>query len=411
MPERASDPITIPESLWRRPEMIEALKARDIGHLFRLLRQYAGASQTKIATMCGMAQGKVSQIMKPGGSQVTAFEVIARIADGLDMPDHARINLGLAPRHQTPDIPEDSPAAEDHATLIERLRTAKAVDAEVVTVLRNETENIRVLDRRLGNVAAAERMRAHIRQVETALRHSLPGKVRRSLAYILADSSALAGWQAIDAGNLTAAWDHFERAKLAAREAEDYALLAFAQGEQAYVLFDIDQQADARELVSDAYTNYGKLIPARLSAWLKMAEAEIVAGSTLPDHRDEKSCRNSIDEAMRLLPDGDGDAELPYVALNATHLARWRGNCLVHFGDSETIGDLKSALSAMRPGAYARAEAGLRCDLASALFAQGEIAEARAEIDAAAQLAKRTGSVRQQRRIDQLAARVTLADL
>jgi len=407
MSERASDPIIIPDSLWRRPEMTEALKARDVGWLFRLLRQYAGASQTKIAIMCGLAQGKVSQIMKPGGSKVTAFEVIERIADGLDMPDHARINFGLAPRRRKPDVPAASPAPEDRAALIERLCTAKAVDAEVIAVLRNETENIRLLDRRLGNVAAAERMKAHIRQLETTLRYSLPGKVRRCLACILADSSALAGWQAVDAGNPAAAWDHFERAKHAAREAEDCALLAFAQGEQAYVLFDLEQYVDARELVSDAYANYSKFIPARLRAWLKMVEAEIVAGCALPGRRDEELCRKSIDKAMRLLPVGDGDADLPFVVLNAAHLARWRGNCLVHFGDAEAIDDLKSAFSAMEPGVYARAEAGLRCDLASALFAQGEIVEARTEIDAAAQLAKRAGSVRQQRRIDQLAARVT----
>lgn len=98
MSGRASDPIVIPDSLWERPQMIQALTARDIRTVFHLLRQYAGASQTQIAIACGMSQGKVSETMKKGGRQVLTLEVFERIADGLQMPDTARMTLGLAPR-------------------------------------------------------------------------------------------------------------------------------------------------------------------------------------------------------------------------------------------------------------------------------------------------------------------------
>ncbi|WP_160161027.1 helix-turn-helix transcriptional regulator [Actinomadura sp. K4S16] len=99
MPGGASDPIVIPESLWERPQMTQALTSRDIGTVFHLLRQYAGASQTQIAIACGMTQGRVSGHMKEGGRRVTDLEVFERIADGLKMPDTARMALGLAPRH------------------------------------------------------------------------------------------------------------------------------------------------------------------------------------------------------------------------------------------------------------------------------------------------------------------------
>ncbi|MEU5989231.1 helix-turn-helix transcriptional regulator [Spirillospora sp. NPDC047418] len=69
--------------------------------VFHLLRQYTGASQTQIAIACGMSQGKVSETMKKGGRQVTTLEVFERIADGLRMPDTARMTLGLAPRNLT----------------------------------------------------------------------------------------------------------------------------------------------------------------------------------------------------------------------------------------------------------------------------------------------------------------------
>jgi transcriptional regulator with XRE-family HTH domain len=98
MPGKAMDPLSIPPSLWTRTETATALRARDIGHLFRLVRQYAGASQTQIAIACGMTQGKVSQYMKHDGRQVLALDVFERIADGLAMPDEARMSLGLAPR-------------------------------------------------------------------------------------------------------------------------------------------------------------------------------------------------------------------------------------------------------------------------------------------------------------------------
>ncbi|MFB4307197.1 helix-turn-helix domain-containing protein [Actinomadura sp. GTD37] len=101
MSRRASDPIVIPDSLWQRPQMTQALTARDIRTVFHLLRQYTGASQTQIAIACGMTQGKVSETMKKGGRQVTTLEVFERIADGLHMPDTARMTLGLAPRNLT----------------------------------------------------------------------------------------------------------------------------------------------------------------------------------------------------------------------------------------------------------------------------------------------------------------------
>ena len=48
MPGRANDLIVIPASFWQRDQTTAALRNRDVGRLFDLLRQYAGASQTQI---------------------------------------------------------------------------------------------------------------------------------------------------------------------------------------------------------------------------------------------------------------------------------------------------------------------------------------------------------------------------
>lgn len=96
MPADGAEPVVVPADLWERPEMVSALTNRDIGHVFRLVRQYAGSSQTRIGVAVGLSQGKVSEIMK-GAVQVTSFEVFERVAEGLHMPDLARMTLGLAP--------------------------------------------------------------------------------------------------------------------------------------------------------------------------------------------------------------------------------------------------------------------------------------------------------------------------
>jgi hypothetical protein len=105
MPGRANDLIQIPASFWERPEVVAALRNRDIGRFFALVQQYTGASQTQIGIACILPQGKVSNIVN-GSQQVEKLEVFDRIADGLGLPDSARIALGLAPHRpgsaQTP---------------------------------------------------------------------------------------------------------------------------------------------------------------------------------------------------------------------------------------------------------------------------------------------------------------------
>jgi transcriptional regulator with XRE-family HTH domain len=97
MPGRANELIVIPDSFWQRPEVTKALRTRDIGRFFALVQQHSGASQTQIGMTCGWSQGKVSDIER-GISEVKHLAKFEEIADGLNMPDSARITLGLAPR-------------------------------------------------------------------------------------------------------------------------------------------------------------------------------------------------------------------------------------------------------------------------------------------------------------------------
>jgi transcriptional regulator with XRE-family HTH domain len=99
VPHRASDRLRIPVEFWGRADVTTAVSARDIGELFRLLRRHTGASQTQLGIAVQLSQGYVSRVI--AGRQVTAIDVLERIADGLAMPDGTRLALGLAPHRPT----------------------------------------------------------------------------------------------------------------------------------------------------------------------------------------------------------------------------------------------------------------------------------------------------------------------
>jgi tetratricopeptide (TPR) repeat protein len=400
----AFDPPEIPPAFWDRPDVCQALRSRDMGALFALLNRY-GISQIRIGTAAGISQGRISAIIK-GTRRIAAAHVFERIADGLAMPAHARHLLGLIPQPVSPASGNAAPAPariEHEAGLLRQITAARNIDTTVIQVLQQETDAIRLLDRRLGAPAVAGKLEAHITHLDASLRYSLRPGNRQRLASVLADASALAGWQAIDMGRLPRAWEHFERATAAAREADDDCLLAFSAGEQAYVLLDLHRPDDALAMVQAAYAETRTAIPHQIRGWLKAAEAEMAAAA-----RQETACRRALDLAAREVSLGPGTGDLPYIALNETHLTRWRGNCLVLFGDPEVAGDLATALEAM-DGSFTRAEAGLRCDLAAALHVQGQRTQAQEHIARATELAQLAGSARQRRRIAELSQRIASA--
>ena len=231
------------------------------------------------------------------------------------MPDHARVLLGLTPRQITASPPRSSTVASSgqDAELLRQITAAGRIDATVVRVLQGETDNIRLLDRRLGAPAVAGKLEAHIGQIETSLRYSLRPGNRQQLARALADASALAGWQAIDMNRLPRAWAHFERATAAAREAGDPCLLAFAAGEQAYVLLDLHRPAEALAMVRAAYEETRAAIPHQVRSWLRAAEAEMAAAAG-----EESACRHALDGAAQEISYGAASEDLPYLALNET---------------------------------------------------------------------------------------------
>jgi tetratricopeptide (TPR) repeat protein len=288
---------------------------------------------------------------------------------------------------------EEAPAPVDGLVEIPRFHR---LDAGLVELLRNQTQSIRLLDRRLGGHAIHQQASAHVEQIEQLLRYALPGPHREAAADELGQAAALAGWQALDMGRLDDAWRLHEIAIAAARESEEPAGLSYARAQQAYVLLDAGQPDDARALIGSAREQARGPLPRELLAWLYAAEGEAFAAL---GQRDE--ALRALDAADAALP-GNPEGALPYVMLDEGHLARWRGHCLARLGEPSAIADLSTALNTMGEGRYGRAEVSLRVDLALALRARGETSASREQASQATNLAGRTGSQRQRRRIADL---------
>lgn len=273
------------------------------------------------------------------------------------------------------------------------------VDRPMVDIFESQTQNFRLLDRRLGASLLLDQTSGHVQQLEEMLKFALPNADREMLAAALAEAAALAGWQALDVGRARDAWEFHERAKAGARESENSAVLAHVTAQQGYVLLDSDRPSEALSLVQRARNKISGSVHPRMRSWLAAAEGEMHAASG-----DEYAARKALDEAETLLPaePGDGDPDLPFLVLNSVHLARWRGHCLARLGADEAVSDLQSALDSLNGGDFRRAEAGLRIDFALALKARGEEDAARGHAKRAEELAGNTGSARQRARIERL---------
>lgn len=294
------------------------------------------------------------------------------------------------------------PAVGGYDELISRIDSARNVSLTMVKTFMDQTELLRTVDRQMGAATLVDQMTGHLATLEDALTFAVLPETRRPVALALAGAATLAAWQALDAGGVERAWRHYELGKRAAQEAGEPMYLAHATAEQAYVLNDAGRPETAVALVREAQRLGGGKISPRLQAWLYAAEAELCANAGMAD-----DCRRALEKADAALPDGAEvrDPDMLSIFLNGGHLARWRGSSLALLGEDDALSSLYTALDEADP-TFIRATSGLRCNLAQAHLAREEHAQAQEHLQQARLLAKRTGSVRHLRRIEQLTQRL-----
>lgn len=130
MPKDAPPPIQLPEEAWNQPEILDVCRAQDADALFRLAKKYGHPNET-ISYWTGIDSTEISKRINGTGTKgpVRTLDRWHRIADGLNMPDHARMELGIAPRR----APVDDPSA---ASTGSSPQIAHPVDGKLMTLVR-----------------------------------------------------------------------------------------------------------------------------------------------------------------------------------------------------------------------------------------------------------------------------------
>lgn len=268
------------------------------------------------------------------------------------------------------------------------LAAARTVDRETVAAFQQRLDLARVLDRRLGATHLVVELAAQIEQMQMLGRYSIDLQTRRSLASVVVDACALAGWQWLDRADPGRAWDYYAHGLMAAAESESVALRAYVTAAQSVVLLDLGDQAAAVAMTEHArYFAKGRT-PRILTAWLAAAHGEACSANKM-----HAASLRAFEDAEELLS-GAPIEEAPFLVFGPVHLARWRGSALARLGDRRAIDVLSPAL---------------RVDLAEAYESAGEREAADFHADRAQRLACQIRSDRHGRRIDRLRRRTSIS--
>ncbi|MQA15680.1 MAG: helix-turn-helix domain-containing protein [Pseudonocardiaceae bacterium] len=218
--------------------MRRALAARDISSVYKLLRR-VGISQRQIAALTGQSQSEVSEILK--GRQVMAYDVLARVSDGLGVN---RGYMGLAYDEGTATSvvgqPDGALAEEDESVKRRKFITNTAAVMFGSSVLDTDpsewlsslpqtpvpdrigmtdvkqveasTKVLRALDYQYGGGACRDAVVAQLSWGQRLISATTTEVTRKNLFRALADLQNLAGWTTFDVGMLDSSRNHFARA-------------------------------------------------------------------------------------------------------------------------------------------------------------------------------------------------------
>jgi transcriptional regulator with XRE-family HTH domain len=366
----------------------------------RNTRKALGYSQQQvIRRLAQLAQRFDLVIASPSALQT----MLSRWENGHDQvtsPDYQRLFREIYGRTNTELGFQDNPEDLSIDELRDRIHVARTVDTETIDIFREQINAARRNDRKTGSALVLQQMNAMIEQVQALLSFGVTIGHREQLGAILADAATLAGWKALDRSAISDAWKLHEIAKSGAREANSPSLLAHAAAQQAVILIDVDENADAVELIEYALSVSGTHAPPLLRAWLNTAYGEGLAAN---GQRDESL--RAFDKADNLLiTEPIDEPQLPFLLLNKANLTRWRGNALTTLGDHEAINQLESALSELNGSSHgsARGKANLLVDLAVAHGAAGNTQDAREYAAQARKLITQIGSDRHRRRLSRI---------
>lgn len=442
----------VPLDLLRRDDLRRALTEHDFAAVFALLGKYAGLSQNRIALACGLTPGKVSAIVH-GRAQVTSFEVVARIADGLRVPGYL---LGLAPRAWE-NQPE--PVSAARSALVPPARddtwTPEASVATAARLTAHDLVNDQPLPRpvlsgaglleplegwlspttqepgphrtgRLGPGEAAELERAArafkrwghrlggglhrkavlgtLREVAAHLREHQSPKVTDRLLRVMSQLAQTAASMAWDSGLHRTAQDYYLLALRASHAAGDLDFGANILGGMARQMLYRDRPQDALEMIRVAQEGTRATAGPRLRAMLQVREAWAYARMGR-----EAAFQRLTNQAHETLTDAVAGAEAHWIEyFDEAELRGTTGGRYLELARHDPRKHGETALSeittalAQRGPETGRGHALDRIGLAECYFLLGDLHAAVAETHQAVDAAQNTRSSRVNAKLGEL---------
>ncbi|WP_326734875.1 helix-turn-helix transcriptional regulator [Streptomyces sp. NBC_01022] len=414
-------PTALPRDLLADGDVQRALGALDFGVVFRIARERAGISYSKIAAECDIKPDRVG-ILARGQGRITSFEKVVQIADALRVPGYL---VGLAPRPwETADAPAGTPHAENgpmhvrRRTLLRaagtgglaaalpalhRPRAPKHVTNAYVASLQERTARLRRLDEVLGG---GDTYRVYLGEVQYTKdllgRSTFTPESRRRLTALLAEQAQQAGWAAFDGGRTQDAVAFYEESGTAAQDAQDSDLYGNSLAFLAYKAL-ADNRRTAATFAEDSCVTITDRTPATVRALLheRLAWACAVNGQAIGTERALTAARQALDDAQ---PDEPQPGWSAWVDHNELDIMT--GRCWTELRRPlRAVPILTNALNRYADD-QARDKALYLTWLADAYLTAGEIEQAAETTARSLQLSVGVASVRPQQRIAPLLDRL-----
>ncbi|MET8829548.1 helix-turn-helix domain-containing protein [Streptomyces sp. NPDC004610] len=455
MDATATTPGPLAPDVLAREDVRRALAEHDFAAAFALIKKWGGLSQNRIASACRLTPGKVSTIIS-GQQQVTSFEVICRIADGLRIPGRM-VGLADRPWEGPPDAPEPAspPAAQaadeevwrpestvnlagelTRSDLVMNRRAAtRALAGAALTgpplldtlegflqpaggnrssqrqgrVGQREVEELestarafRAWDHRLGGGLRRKAVVGQLNEVASHLEEHQTAPVERGLFRVMAHLGGTAATMAWDTGMQKQAQSYYMLALRAAHAGGDLAFGANVLAGMARQMLYKDRPQDALELVHLAQKGAGKTVGPRVRAMLHTREAWSYAAMGRP-----AAFRRATQEAREALADSGADDPYWIAYFDEAELAGVTGGRLLDMARSDPQ-YAEDAADHIRGALHRRgAEAGRSyaldlIGLAECHFLMGDVPGAVSNAHLAVDASTRTRSTRVRTQLSQL---------
>lgn len=454
----ATSPGPLDSDLLDRQDVRHALAEHDFAAAFVLIKKYGGLSQNRIASACHLTPGKVSTIIS-GNQQVTSFDVIRRISDGLRIPGHL---LGLAPRpweaepvavppqeHSggqlgTAEIPWQPAATVELAAdltrsdlVMDRRAVTRALAGAAVSgaalldplegwirpparsasphrrgqlgvrevgELESTARAFRAWDHRYGGGLRRKAVLGQLSEVAAYLDEHQAPHVEQRLYQVMAQLAGTAATMAWDSGLQRGAQNYYLLALRASHAAHDTAFGANVLAGMARQMLYRDKPQDALELVRLAQDGSRDTAGPRVRAMLHTREAWALSamGRTAAFQRATAQAADCLASARP----GDEPFWIDY--FDEAELAGVTGGRLLELARQNPGAHAKTAASEIRRALNSRgSEAGRshaldRIGLAECHFLLGDLTGAVEEVDRAVEAARSTRSSRVHTQLSQL---------